>query len=254
MATSFYDPGEQRGRKVNALFQQIAARYALVNDLQSFGLHRRWKARVAELAKVRNGDRALDVCCGTGDICLTLARQGAEVIGLDFTNEMLQRAQARPRPERSNEDLKSRSRNAFQRGIHFIRGDAQKIPFADNAFDAVTVGYGLRNLADWRIGIREMTRVAKPGGRLVILEFGKPENAIWRSIYIAYLKICVPSFGLLFFRNTSTYGYILESLNHYPSQLEIAESMRRDGLESVQVYNMLGGAMSIHYAQKATNA
>src|SRR5207247_664965 len=99
----------------------------------------------------------------------------------------------------------------------FLHGDAQRIPFADATFDIVTVGYGLRNLASWETGLREMLRVAKPGGRLLVLDFGKPDNAVWRAIYFGYLRCFVPVFGKMFCGNSATHAYILESLQHYPA-------------------------------------
>jgi demethylmenaquinone methyltransferase/2-methoxy-6-polyprenyl-1,4-benzoquinol methylase len=242
MANTFYDPGEQRSARVNALFAKIARRYDLVNDVQSLGLHRRWKNRVAAMAAARHGDRVLDCCCGTGDISFALARRGAAVVGLDFSDEMLGIAHARSQgvaPGLQNSQLT------------FVRGDAQQLPFVENTFDAVTVGYGLRNLADPMKGIAEMQRVAKPGGRLVILEFGKPGNTIWRACYLGHLKLFVPLLGLIFYRNASAYRYIVESLSHYPSQVELAEKMRDRGLANVTILNILGGAMSIHSAEKA---
>ena len=113
---------------------------------------------------------------------------------------------------------------------HFIRGDAKRIPFADNSFDIVTVGYGLRNLANWETGLREMQRVANPGGRLVVLEFGKPDNALWRGLYFGYLKLFVPCLGRIFCGNASAYAYILESLKHYPAQQGVGAKMRELGL------------------------
>src|SRR3989442_647851 len=157
---------EDRAAKVEDLFSRIAPRYDLINDLQSFGLHRFWKKRVLNLVSVQPDDRVLDVCCGTGDIALALAGTGANVIGLDFSQPMLEMAKLRK--------LKVQSHN-----LEFVRGDAQQIPFPDNSFNVVTVGYGLRNLADWEAGLRELCRVAKPGGRLVVLDFGKPDNALW---------------------------------------------------------------------------
>ncbi|HTX20507.1 MAG TPA: bifunctional demethylmenaquinone methyltransferase/2-methoxy-6-polyprenyl-1,4-benzoquinol methylase UbiE [Candidatus Aquilonibacter sp.] len=240
MSNTFYTPGEQRAAKVNDLFAAIARRYDLLNDLQSFGLHRLWKRRVVELAAVKVGDRALDLCCGTGDLAFALARRGAEVTGLDFSEKMLEVAEAR---RRKNSKLKTQN-------LKLVQGDAQQIPFPDNSFDAVTVGYGLRNLTSWEKGLEEMIRVAKPGGRIVILEFGKPENALWRKIYFTHLKCSVPLIGLLFCGNSQAYAYILESLKHYPAQLAVAEKMRSLKLANVRILNLLGGAMAINYGEK----
>ncbi|HEX4341892.1 MAG TPA: bifunctional demethylmenaquinone methyltransferase/2-methoxy-6-polyprenyl-1,4-benzoquinol methylase UbiE [Verrucomicrobiae bacterium] len=239
MANEFYQPGEQRAAKVNALFTAIAPRYDLINDLQSFGLHRRWKRRVLELAATKSTDAALDICCGTGDIAFSLAATGAAVTGLDFSEAMLQVAEQR-RADGSNAD----------KNLKFIRGDAQQLPFPDSSFDVVTVGYGLRNLSSWETGVSEMARVAKPGARIISLDFGKPDNALWRSVYFGYLRLFVPLLGLVFCRNASAYAYILESLKHYPAQRGVAEKMRSLGLANVQIYNILGGAMSINYGEK----
>jgi len=240
----FYVPGEQRAAKVNDLFAAIARRYDLLNDLQSFGLHRRWKHRVVELAAVRSGQRALDVCCGTGDIALALARGGAEATGLDFSQAMLEIARAR------SQKPKFPTPNSQLPTPNFIQGDAQQLPFPDNSFDAVTIGYGLRNLSSCETGLREMFRVARPGGRLVVLDFGKPPNALWRAIYFSHLKISVPLMGWLFSGNADAYAYILESLKHYPAQQGVAEKMRELNLSNVRVVNLLGGAMAINCGEK----
>lgn len=239
MGNEFYNPGEQRAAQVNRLFATIAPRYDFINDLQSLGLHRRWKQRLAELARVKRGDRALDLCCGTGDISFALAQRGAEVTGLDFSKEMLAVAETRaPNPQ------------ATFRNPHFLQGDAQKIPFEDQSFDIITVGYGLRNLTSWEAGISEMVRVARPGARLLVLDFGKPEHGLWRALYFGYLRLCVPLFGLLFARKASAYAYILESLKHYPAQRGVEAKMRELGLVAGRVENILGGAMSINYGEK----
>jgi demethylmenaquinone methyltransferase/2-methoxy-6-polyprenyl-1,4-benzoquinol methylase len=237
----FYTPGEQRAAKVNDLFAAIARRYDLLNDLQSFGLHRRWKRRVVELAAVQSGNRALDLCCGTGDLALALARRGAEVTGFDFSQAMLEIAEARNKIR----DPKSETRNPT-----FIQGDARQIPFPDASFDIVTVGYGLRNLTSWEKGLDEMHRVARPGARLVVLDFGKPANAIWRAIYFGHLRCSVPLIGRLFCGNADAYAYILESLKHYPAQRAVADKMRELKLTNVRVINLLGGAMAINYGEK----
>jgi demethylmenaquinone methyltransferase/2-methoxy-6-polyprenyl-1,4-benzoquinol methylase len=248
VSNTFYAPGEQRAAKVNDLFATIARRYDLINDLQSFGLHRLWKRRVVELAAVNSGDRALDLCCGTGDLALTLAQHGAETTGLDFSEKMLEVAKQRSqKPE-----VRSQNKNPHF-GLctpHFVQGDAQQIPFPKNTFDIVTVGYGLRNLTNWERGLDEMFRVAKPGGRIIVLEFGKPANLLWRKIYFAHLRCSVPLIGLLFCGNEQAYAYILESLKHYPAQLAVAEKMLTLKLAKVRVINLLGGAMAINYGEK----
>lgn len=235
MSNTFYAPGERRAEKVHALFATIARRYDLINDVQSFGMHRRWKRRLVALANVKSGMRALDVCCGTGDIALALAAHGADTTGLDFTEAMLAVAKQKPTPGK----------------VDFIQGDAMKLPFPDTVFDAVTVGYGLRNLASWETGLSEMVRVARPGGRVVVLDFGKPDNAFWRALYFGYLRLCVPVFGLLFARRADAYAYILESLKHYPAQRGVDAKMRAAGLKNVRIVNLMGGAMSFNYGEKA---
>jgi ubiquinone/menaquinone biosynthesis methyltransferases len=241
MANEYYRQDEQRASRVNELFARIAGRYDLINDLQSFGLHRVWKQRVVRMARVSAGDNALDLCCGTGDIALALHAAGAKVVGLDFTQEMLNVAERRAAP------MQGKRRDE----LSFIRGDAQSIPFPENSFDIVTVGYGLRNLASWEQGLREMLRVAKPGGRLVVLEFGKPDNGFLRWCYFTYLRLFVPVLGWLFCGNASAYGYILESLKHYPAQRGVAAKMKELGLGNIRIVNLLFGVMSINYGEKA---
>ena len=240
MANAFFDPGDQRAAKVHALFSRIARRYDLLNDLQSVGLHRRWKRRVVRLARPQPGQRALDLCCGTGDLALALAAGGAEVTGLDFTQQMLEVAQSRTSRSALSASLRPR----------FIRADAQRLPFPAGSFDIVTVGYGLRNLVNWQAGLAEMARVACPGARLLVLDFGKPRNALWRGLYYGYLKLVVPCLGWMFCGSADAYAYILPSLKHYPAQQGVAEAMQALGLVDVRVISLLGGVMSIHYSQK----
>lgn len=237
MANQFYDPGDQRAQKVSDLFASIAPRYDLINDLQSFGLHRYWKQRVVRLARPQPGERALDLCCGTGDLALGLAGRGALVSGVDFSEPMLQVA----------------ARRSFKASPSFVRADAQRIPFRDHSFHIVTVGYGLRNLANWETGLREMHRVAMAGGRLLVLDFGKPDNALWRTLYFGYLRMFVPLLGKLFCGNAAAYSYILESLKQYPAQRGVASKMHELGLVKVRVVNLLGGVMSINYGEKPSH-
>lgn len=236
MGNKFYQPGEQRAAKVQDLFSAIASRYDLINDLQSFGLHRFWKRRLLKIANVTRNDRVLDLCCGTGDIALNLARSGAAVAAADFSGPMLAVALERAR--------------AAGVAVNWLRADALSLPFQDAQFDAVLVSYGLRNLADFEAGIREMHRVTKPGGRLLVLDFGKPRQRLLRAAYFAYLGHWVPLFGRVLCGDSATHSYILESLRHYPAQEGIKLIMRHLGCEQVRVLNLLGGIMSINHGIK----
>jgi len=236
VSNKFYQTGDQRGERVADLFGVIATRYDLINDLQSLGLHRRWKKLLVRIAGVKPGEKALDLCCGTGDIAFTLNRAGAEVVGLDFSPPML--AVARERGRRAGPT------------VRFVAGDAMKIPFGDSMFDIVTIGYGLRNLASWERGLEEMVRVARPGGRLLALDFGKPEFAPWRRLYFGYLRRVVPLLGRIFCHDSDTHAYILESLQNYPGQRGVAEKLKAINCRDVVTRNLLGGAMSIHFARK----
>jgi demethylmenaquinone methyltransferase/2-methoxy-6-polyprenyl-1,4-benzoquinol methylase len=238
MSNRYYQPGGERAARVNDLFAAIAPRYDLINDLQSFGLHRLWKRRLVRLAAVRAGSRALDLCCGTGDVAFALAGQGAAVVGLDFSEGMLAVARRR--------SAEAQATNRAHAEPQFLRGDAQEIPFPDGSFDVVTVSYGLRNLASWQQGLREMKRVAKSGGRLLVLDFGKPDNPAWRSLYFGYLRAFVPLFGRAFCGDRHTHAYILESLRHYPAQHGVAATMRDLGCSDVRIVPFLGGMMTIN--------
>jgi demethylmenaquinone methyltransferase / 2-methoxy-6-polyprenyl-1,4-benzoquinol methylase len=235
MAESFYATGEARAQRVNDLFATIAPRYDLINDLQSFGLHRFWKRRLIQLAEICPGHRALDLCCGTGDVAFALANEGATVVGCDFSGPMLQVARRRRREESQ---------------INFVQGDALNLPLPNESFDVVTISYGLRNLADFRGGLVEMLRVLKPGGKLLILDFGKPDLAPWRAAYFFYLRLFVPMFGKVFCGNSATHAYILESLKKYPAQKGIAAMLKELNCRDVQIENLLGGVMSINTAIK----
>ncbi|MEN9574075.1 MAG: hypothetical protein RL514_1930 [Verrucomicrobiota bacterium] len=245
MGNHFYAAGERRAERVNDLFNAIAPRYDLINDLQSFGLHRWWKRRLLQLAAVQPGDTALDLCCGTGDVAFALAAAGAQATGMDFSAPMLAVAEGR------------KAKGKRQKAIVgapcapvFLQGDALHMPFPDAHFDLVTISYGLRNLASVDAGLREMWRVLRPGGRLLVLDFGKPDNAAWRGAYFAYLRFAVPVFGSVFCRNAEAYAYILESLQHYPAQRGVDERLRELGAASPRIVNFLGGMMSINVAEK----
>ena len=233
---SYYGPDSaKRAGRIRALFDRIAPRYDLINDLQSFGLHRMWKRKLLDLASPQPSDVALDVCCGTGDITVALGRKAGQVYGVDFSEGMLELARQR------TSDPTTR----------FIEGDALKLPFEDRSFDLVTIAYGLRNLVGFEDGIDELCRVLKPGGRLYVLDFGKPDQKMWRSFYFTYLEWVVPLFGKVFCGDSAAYRYILESLRHYPAQQGVCQAFQSRGLESVSLHSFLGGVMAINGAKKA---
>ena len=255
VANKFYDAGAGRAEKVNDLFATIATRYDLINDLQSLGLHRWWKLRLVRLAQVKPAETALDLCCGTGDVSFALSAAGAQVTGLDFSAPMLHVAGQRLRAVAAVYDRPKKSAKGMTHGGHrpppqFLQGDALRIPFPAAHFDIVTISYGLRNLASFEGGLREMWRVTKLGGRLLVLDFGKPDNALWRSLYFTYLRCFVPVFGKLFCGNSATHAYILESLKHYPAQRGVAAKMQELGCTNIRIVNLLGGLMSLNYAEK----
>lgn len=239
MANRYYQPGAARAGKVNDLFARIAPRYDLINDLQSLGLHRWWKRRLIRLAQPRPGTRGLDLCCGTGDVAFALAERGVQVTGLDFSQAMLDVARKR-----------SGQNKALSAPPEFIQGDAMATGLPDASFDVVTMSYGLRNLSSWIQGLEEMRRVTKPGGVILVLDFGKPDFAPWRNAYFSYLRWVVPRFGRWFFGDADTHGYIYESLLHYPAQRGVEAHMKHMGLQDVQVVNLLGGIMSINLGRR----
>lgn len=233
MSTRYYVSGPDRATRVQELFGRIASRYDLINDLQSLGLHRLWKRDLIRACRFQATESALDVCCGTGDIAIALARTGGMVTGCDFSPQMLAQARAR-------EGAK----------VKWIQADALRLPFRDESFHVVTIAYGLRNVAHFEQGISELLRVLKPGGRLLILDFGKPRNFLWRMAYFAYLRLVVPLFGLLFCQDSQAYSYILESLRRYPAQDGVTLLLQQSGCRELQVKEFAGGTMSLHTAQK----
>jgi len=225
--SKFYSPDAQRAKQVNKLFATIAHRYDLLNDVMTLGLHRHWKHRLVELAG--NPRDVLDLCCGTGDIAL---RFSGQVVGADFTEEMLQVA---------------RTRSAR---IEWTRADALNLPFATASFDVVTVGYGLRNLADIERGLGEVYRVLRPGGKLLSLDFGKPENPVLRKMFFAHLRFHLPIMGRWSCGDPDAYAYILASLEAYPAQRGIKALMEQGGYRECGFEEFLGGTMAINFGVK----
>jgi demethylmenaquinone methyltransferase/2-methoxy-6-polyprenyl-1,4-benzoquinol methylase len=230
---------DKRASRVREMFARLAARYDLVNDVMSFGLHRRWKRDTVRLGLKSNGRplRWLDLCCGTGDIGFFAEKSaaGVQVVGLDFTLPMLAVAKQRANVEDSP--------------AQFVHGDALNLPFLDRSFDVVTVGYGLRNLADPEKGLSEMRRVLAPGGRAVVLDFGKPDNPIASALYWGFLRTVMPVMGWLFHRDPETYAYIPASLERYPAQRGVERLMKESGFVNVRFENRLFGTMGLNVGE-----
>jgi demethylmenaquinone methyltransferase/2-methoxy-6-polyprenyl-1,4-benzoquinol methylase len=227
----------ERGPKVRAMFSRLAWRYDLINDLMSLGMHRRWKRETVDLALAGAASpRVLDLCCGSGDLCFLADERGAgSVTGADFT--LPWGAVARRRAA------------AGAHRSRFVQADALALPFAAASFDVVTISYGLRNIADIPRALGEMRRVLAPGGRAVVLDFGKPDNAAARAVYRGLLRAMMPAIGWLFHGDPETYLYIPESLERYPAQRGVEKLMQAAGFTNVRYEDRLLGTMGINVGQ-----
>jgi demethylmenaquinone methyltransferase / 2-methoxy-6-polyprenyl-1,4-benzoquinol methylase len=221
--------------QVNRMFDRVAGRYDALNSVMTAGLHHRWRRRAAQRAGLGPGDAALDVCCGTGDLALELAGRvapGGAVIGCDFSEPMLDLARD-----------KAAGRGAD--GVRFEWADALALPYGVERFDAVTVGFGVRNLADLDRGLREMARVLKPGGRLVILEITQPARAPLSIFFSLWFDRVVPLLGA-FSSDREAYSYLPESVRSFPGPRGLAEKMDRAGFERIRYTVLAGGIIAIH--------
>jgi len=221
------------------MFGTIAGRYDLLNHLLSGNIDRRWRRQVAEqlttaLASAnRSQAHILDVACGTGDLSLArFEKAEVSIIGIDFCRPML--------------EIASSKVNRTTATIRFIEGDALQLPFADRSFEATTIAFGLRNLASVESGIAEFRRVLKPGGKLVVLEFSKPQIPVLRSVFRFYFTKVLPVFGGLISGSRSAYEYLPDSVLHFPDQETLASVMRKVGFEEVAYKNLTGGIAAVH--------
>jgi demethylmenaquinone methyltransferase / 2-methoxy-6-polyprenyl-1,4-benzoquinol methylase len=217
------------------MFDRVAGRYDALNSVMTAGMHHRWRERAAEHAGLAPGDSALDVCCGTGDLALELSERVApegHVVGCDFSEPMLDLARE-----------KGAARGT--KGVRFEWADALQLPYDGERFDAVTVGFGARNLADLDRGLREMARVLKPGGRLVILEITQPRRPPLSFFYSLWFDRIVPLLGA-FSAEPEAYAYLPESVRSFPSPRGLAEKMDAAGFGRVRYTVLAGGIIAIH--------
>jgi len=224
--------------QVRAMFDRIAGLYDRMNSVMTAGLHHRWRGRAADLAALPVGGRALDVACGTGDLAFELARRvgpGGLVIGADFSERMLEMARAKA----------ATSSRAGAALVRFEPANALALPYTADEFDAATVGFGARNFADLERGLRELVRVVKPGGRVVILEITKPRRPPLSWFFDVWFDRVVPTLGRLA-GDRQAYSYLPSSVRRFPGPWELAETMSRCGLGEIEWRLTAGGIIALH--------
>jgi demethylmenaquinone methyltransferase/2-methoxy-6-polyprenyl-1,4-benzoquinol methylase len=221
-------------REVERMFDRIAGPYDTMNKVMTAGLDRRWRELAAEATGLGAGANALDACCGTGDLSLALARlvgRSGQVTGLDFSGEMLERARKKPR-------------EAEAAAVTWVQGDATSMPFADDSFAAVTIGFGLRNLPDPEDGLRELARVVRPGGKVVVLEITQPPSGPLRPFYGVWFNRVVPALGKVL--DNSAYSYLPASVRRFPPPDELGSMFWRAGMRDVRYRLLAGGIVALH--------
>ncbi|NLC99681.1 MAG: bifunctional demethylmenaquinone methyltransferase/2-methoxy-6-polyprenyl-1,4-benzoquinol methylase UbiE, partial [Gammaproteobacteria bacterium] len=230
-------PESEKAGKVAEVFHSVAARYDIMNDVLSGGMHRLWKRFTIELSGVRRGNKVLDIAGGTGDLARkfsSLVGPEGEVVLADINASMLKVGRDRLLDK------------GVSGNINFVQADAEKLPFPDNHFDVVTIAFGLRNVTHKEDALRSMLRVLKPGGRLLILEFSKPSNPLLSKFYDAYSFKFMPLAGKLITDDADSYRYLAESIRMHPDQETLKGMMADAGFERITFHNMTGGIVALH--------
>ena len=230
-------PKEDKARHVRAVFDSVAQRYDLMNDLMSGGAHRLWKHFALSLTGLRPGARVLDVAGGTGDLAVGLARQVGKS-GLVMLTDINAAMLSAGRDRLINEGLVT--------NVLCVQADAEHLSFADSSFDCVTIGFGLRNVTDKPKALKSMRRVLKPGGQLLVLEFSKPTTATLSSLYDAYSFKLLPLLGRAVAGDADSYRYLAESIRRHPDQETLLSMLRDAGLEDCRYHNLMGGIVAVH--------
>jgi demethylmenaquinone methyltransferase/2-methoxy-6-polyprenyl-1,4-benzoquinol methylase len=225
---------------VHAVFESIAPKYDMMNDILSFRRHKAWRSFTMRKMEVKQGQTSLDLCCGTCDwtIALAKASDNGQTIGLDFSRNMLDIGQAKIDKLGLGDQIK------------IVQGNAMELPFPDNSFDFVTIGFGLRNVPDIMKTLKEMKRVAKPGGKIVCLELSKPTWQPFKGIYYFYFEKLLPLMGKWFVKRYEQYRWLPESLASFPDLQALAELFRDVGLRNVKAYPLTGGVAALHIGMK----
>jgi demethylmenaquinone methyltransferase/2-methoxy-6-polyprenyl-1,4-benzoquinol methylase len=234
-------PLEEKASRVRAVFDSVANKYDLMNDLMSFGIHRLWKRQAIELAGVRRGHRVLDLAAGTGDLSARfsgLVGPDGMVVFSDINASMLHQGRLRMLDEGRVGNLR------------YVQADAQHLPFPDDYFDCVTIGFGLRNVTDKQRALDAIYRTVKPGGRLLILEFSKPTNKPMEALYDAYSFSLLPKIGKLVTNDEDSYRYLAESIRMHPDQETLKQMMEDAGFERCDYFNFTAGVVALHRGYK----
>lgn len=234
-------PVEEKAQHVAEVFHSVAAKYDLMNDLMSMGIHRLWKRYTMELTGVRAGNQVLDIAGGTGDLTMKfsdLVGPSGKVILADINDSMLKVGRDR---------LLDRG---YSGNIEYVQANAEALPFEDNSFDVVTMAFGLRNVTDKDQALREFNRVLKPGGRLLVLEFSKPANPLLSKIYDTYSFTALPFMGKLITQDAESYRYLAESIRMHPDQETLKGMMQNAGFDLVKYHNLTGGIVALHRGVK----
>lgn len=242
MKRTLTDSEAAHERAVKEMFAGIAGRYDVLNHVLSLNIDRTWRRKVrrslADILSVNNA-LVLDVACGTGDLSIELqCDSAATVIGTDFCRPMLVIAS-----EKSKSDARSSN-------IPYVEADAMNLGFADDTFDALTIAFGLRNLPNYEVGLRELCRVLKPGGKLVILECSHPRVPVFRELYDFYFTRVLPKIGGIVSGSRAAYTYLPNSVAKFPDQKNLGAMMRRAGFRSIEFQNLTGGAAALHSGLK----
>ena len=239
---------DKRPGEVSAMFDRVADRYDLMNDVLSLGQDRWWRRIVARTVGARPGEFVLDLAAGTGTSSRTFAADGATCVACDFSLGMLQVGARRQRSAQESPPAAGAAGRAGQ--VRFVAGDALDLPFRDQAFDAVTISFGLRNVADPGAALAEMLRVTRPGGRLVVCEFGHLPWPRVNTLYESYLATALPMVARRLSGSPEAYDYLAESIKDWPAQPELARRMAGAGWSAVRWRNLTLGVVALHQARR----
>ncbi|MBN8190749.1 demethylmenaquinone methyltransferase [Bacillus sp. NTK074B] len=225
---------QSKEQKVHGVFEKIYSNYDKMNSVISFQQHKKWRKDAMKHMSVKPGSKALDVCCGTADWTLAIGKEvgdSGQVVGLDFSQNMLSIGQEKVK---------------HTNNIELIHGNAMELPFDDNTFDYVTIGFGLRNVPDYLHVLKEMNRVLKPGGMAVCLETSQPTMFGFKQMYYAYFRFVMPLFGKIFAKSFNEYSWLQESARDFPGMKELAEMFRKAGFKDIHVKPYSGGVAAMH--------